>query len=74
MIGAGGHAAVVIEVARAAGWTPVIALDPGAQNDVLGVAVRGGDDLLEEVLGEGEIDAGRWRSAAMGFASSSERD
>lgn len=58
VIGAGGHAAVVIEVARAAGWTPLLALDPGAQTEVLGVPVRGGDDLIEEVLAEGLIDAG----------------
>ncbi len=57
VIGAGGHAAVVIEVARAAGWIPVAALDPGQQTDILGVPVRGGDDQIEAVLATGEIDA-----------------
>lgn len=57
VIGAGGHAAVVIEVARAAGFTPVAALDPGGQQDVLGVPIRGGDDALESVLASGDIDA-----------------
>lgn len=58
VIGAGGHAAVVIDVARAAGWAPLLALDPGAQTEVLGVPVRGGDELVGEVLAEGLIDAG----------------
>lgn len=58
IIGAGGHAAVVIEVARAAGWNPVAALDPGAQRDVVGVPVRGGDGMLEVILAEGKIAGG----------------
>lgn len=58
VIGAGGHAAVVIELARAAGLEPVLALDPGGRSDVLGVPVRGGDDLLEEILSEGLVDGG----------------
>lgn len=58
VIGAGGHAAVVIEVARAAGFLPLLALDPGTQTEVLGVPVRGGDNLLEEVLAEGQIGSG----------------
>lgn len=57
VIGAGGHAAVVIEVARAAGFDPVAALDPGGGADVLGVPIRGGDDLIAAVLAEGSVDA-----------------
>ena len=58
IIGAGGHAAVVVEIARATGWNPVAALDPGSQRDVVGVPVRGSDEILEAVLAEGNIAAG----------------
>ena len=49
---------MVIEAARLAGIVPVVALDPGGAADLLGVPIRGGDELMEEVLAEGGIDAG----------------
>lgn len=55
--GAGGHAKVVIECARAAGWVPVATFDPGkAGADVLGVPVRGGDAELAEFWAGGHAD------------------
>jgi UDP-perosamine 4-acetyltransferase len=54
VIGAGGHAKVVIDVARAAGFRPVAALDPGATGSTCnGVPVVGGDDRAEELLAGG---------------------
>jgi UDP-perosamine 4-acetyltransferase len=46
VVGGGGHAKVVIEVARSAGWDVVAVFDPGATEDVLGVPVFGGDDEI----------------------------
>tara|TARA_R110002020_G_scaffold367683_3_gene579570 strand:- start:31206 stop:31901 length:696 start_codon:yes stop_codon:yes gene_type:complete len=43
VVGGGGHAKVVIEIARAAGWDVVAAFDPGVTGEVLGVPVRGND-------------------------------
>lgn len=43
VVGGGGHAKVVIEVARSAGWDVVAVFDPGAADNVLGVPVRGDD-------------------------------
>jgi UDP-perosamine 4-acetyltransferase len=56
VIGAGGHAKVVIEVARAAGWTPVAALDPRRTSDVLGVPVQGTDDDIAAFWARGAVD------------------
>lgn len=54
IIGAGGHAKVVIDVARAAGFTPVASLDPAAVgNDCNGVGVVGGDDMAPELFAGG---------------------
>jgi UDP-perosamine 4-acetyltransferase len=55
MLGAGGHAKVVIEVLRAQGGLEPIGLvdpDPSA-GSVLGVSVIGGDDVLPALLAEG---------------------
>lgn len=49
LLGAGGHAAVVIEAMRAAGLTPAFILDRDPDlwgGEVLGVPVLGGDDRL----------------------------
>ena len=54
VIGAGGHAKVVIDVARAAGFEPVAALDPGAVGGHCnGVKVIGGDNLAAELFADG---------------------
>lgn len=54
VIGAGGHARVVIDVARAAGFTPMAALDAGRKGMVCnGVEVVGGDELAEELFATG---------------------
>lgn len=54
VIGAGGHAKVVIDVARAEGWNPVAALDPvGAGHHCSEVPVVGNDDLAQTLYGEG---------------------
>lgn len=44
VVGGGGHAKVVVEVARSAGWDVVAVFDPGAAENVLGVPVRGDDN------------------------------
>lgn len=53
VIGAGGHAKVVIDVARAAGWNPTACLDPGADESCLGVPVLGDDDMAGALFAEG---------------------
>jgi len=54
IIGAGGHARVVIDVARAAGFNPVAALDPASSGSRCnGVEVFGGDDLAESLFAQG---------------------
>ena len=54
VIGAGGHARVVIDVARAAGFDPVAALDPASIGSTCnGVDVIGGDDLAANKFAEG---------------------
>lgn len=54
VIGAGGHAKVVIDVARAAGWSPVAALDPvGAGHYCADVPVIGNDDMAQHLHDEG---------------------
>jgi len=64
VLGGGGHARVVIEALRAAGqFTPVGVLDPAASGDIDGVPVRGGDEVLPQLLAEG-VDA-----AAVGVGS-----
>lgn len=56
VIGAGGHAKVVIELARAAGWTPVAAFDPAPPADmVLGVPVKGDDAAAEDWIRSGRL-------------------
>lgn len=54
VIGAGGHAKVVIDVARAAGWIPVAALDPvGAGHFCADVPVLGSDDMAADLRNDG---------------------
>ena len=55
VVGAGGHAKVVLEVLRAAGGFEVAGLvDPNpAQAEVLGVRVLGGDDILPGLRSRG---------------------
>lgn len=54
VIGAGGHARVVIDVARAAGFDPVAALDPSSVGSTCnGVEVIGGDAMAERLFAEG---------------------
>jgi UDP-perosamine 4-acetyltransferase len=54
VIGAGGHAKVVIDVARAAGWVPVAALDPvGVGHYCADVPVIGSDDLATDLRKDG---------------------
>lgn len=54
IIGAGGHARVVIDVARAAGFYPVAALDPeNSGSRCNGVEVIGGDDLAQSLFAQG---------------------
>ena len=57
IVGAGGHAKVVIEAARAAGFAPVAVVDPQARGDVLGVPVRGTDEDVAILWASGEFDA-----------------
>ena len=58
IIGGGGHAGVVIDVARAAGFEPVAALDGGAVGNVCnGVDVVGDDSMSERFLQSGVKDA-----------------
>lgn len=50
IIGAGGHAKVVIDIARAAGWNPVAALDPiGLGHHCAELPVLGNDDLAQDL-------------------------
>lgn len=54
VIGGGGHAKVVIDVARAAGFNPVAALDPGTTGSFCnGVEVVGDDDRAPELFAGG---------------------
>lgn len=54
VIGAGGHARVVIDVARAAGFDPVAALDPDSVGSTCnGVPVVGGDAMAQRLFDEG---------------------
>ncbi|RVT39921.1 acetyltransferase [Sphingobium algorifonticola] len=54
VIGAGGHAKVVIDVARAAGWNPTAILDPvGPGHMCSDVPVVGGDDEAGAVYAGG---------------------
>lgn len=55
IIGAGGHAKVVIEVARAAGWEPMATFDSDATGSVLGVPIRGDDDEAERLIKVGPV-------------------
>lgn len=54
VVGAGGHAKVVIEALRAAGFDPVGLVDPRPDAPaLLGVPVLGGDDALPRLRAEG---------------------
>ncbi len=53
IIGAGGHAKVVIDVVRAAGFDPVAALDPVAFGECNGVLVAGTDDQAASFFAKG---------------------
>ena len=54
VIGAGGHAKVAIDVARAAGWLPVVALDPvGPGRFCADVPVIGSDSEATSVFANG---------------------
>ena len=54
VVGAGGHAAVVIEALQAAGHTVIGVVDPcPAEPHVLGVPVLGGDECLPGLLADG---------------------
>lgn len=54
VVGAGGHAKVVIDVARAAGWDPVAIIDPiGAGHFCSQVPVVGGDEQAAALYAQG---------------------
>lgn len=54
IVGAGGHARVVIDVARAAGFDPVAALDPSSKVATCnGVGVIGDDDMAQSLFKDG---------------------
>lgn len=57
IIGAGGHAKVVIDVARAAGWLPIGAIDRETNDSVLDVPVIGDDSSVRELWRENMFDA-----------------
>ncbi len=58
VIGGGGHAAVVIDVARAAGFDPVAVLDGGRVGaSCNGVEVVGDDDMAPALFASGIADA-----------------
>jgi sugar O-acyltransferase (sialic acid O-acetyltransferase NeuD family) len=67
-LGAGGHAAVVIEILRALHAAPEIVglLDPAGGADVLGVPVLGGDELLDGLEAEAFfVGAGSTRDTSL---------
>jgi UDP-perosamine 4-acetyltransferase len=58
VIGAGGHAKVVIELLRAAGWTPIGMVAPvSLQSAQHTVPVIGGDEILPKLREEGILTA-----------------
>jgi UDP-perosamine 4-acetyltransferase len=58
VIGAGGHAKVLIELLREAGFTPVGLIDKAPSHAALfGVPVLGGDDILPALRAEGIAQA-----------------
>lgn len=58
VVGAGGHARVIIDVARAAGFEPIVALDPYSVGTFCnGVEVIGGDELAPGLITKGVRDA-----------------
>jgi UDP-perosamine 4-acetyltransferase len=58
IVGGGGHAKVVADVLRAAGWEPAGLLDPNPAHDtVLGVPVLGGDELSQSLFDQGYRNA-----------------
>ncbi len=71
IVGAGGHAKVVVEVARAAGRFDVVGLiDPRpAAPRVLGVPVLGGDEILPRLRAEGVA----WAFVALGGNAARQR-
>ena len=50
VVGAGGHAGVVVEVARSAGWDPQAAFDPDRQGALSGVPIVGDDGDIADYL------------------------
>lgn len=58
IVGAGGHAKVIIELARTAGWNPIGLLDPApVGSTVLGVPVVGDDSVAPQLFEEGHTAA-----------------
>ena len=54
VVGAGGHASVVIDVARSAGFEPVAALDPASVGSKCnGIEVVGGDEMAHSLFADG---------------------
>lgn len=54
IVGGGGHAKVVADVLRAAGWDPAGLLDPNpAMDAVEGVPVLGGDEVSQSLFDQG---------------------
>lgn len=58
IVGAGGHAKVVIEVAQSAGWEPNALFDPGPNTTVLGLPILGSDENLPIFWNKNGADAG----------------
>jgi UDP-perosamine 4-acetyltransferase len=54
IVGGGGHAKVVADVLRAAGWDPAGLLDPNPSTDAVeGVPVLGGDEVSQSLFDQG---------------------
>lgn len=53
VVGAGGHAKVVIDVLRASHWEPVGLLDEDVRGEILGVPVLGSDALGKSLFADG---------------------
>lgn len=68
VIGAGGHAKVVIDAARAAGWYPEACLASAMGGTCLGVPVIGGDDHAQALFHDG------WRHAAIAIGANALRE
>lgn len=68
IIGAGGHAKVVIDAARAAGWHPAACLAPAGATQCLGVPVIGDDDRAASLFSDG------WRHAVVAIGANGVRE